>query len=86
MPETLNTSRQRVTMQDAQESLEREIANPRMKRTDIALTYAFGIRDCAAEVDWATVNQQIIDRWSVSGLQYIKRQAWKQLLELVEGA
>jgi hypothetical protein len=26
---------------------------------------------------WPTLNLAIIDRWSESGLQYVKRRAWK---------
>jgi hypothetical protein len=31
--------------------------------------------------DWGKINRMIIDRWSISGLIYIKREANKQLQE-----
>ena len=27
-------------------------------------------------VDWPTVNKTIVEKWSVSGLKYIKKHAW----------
>ncbi|HXJ92649.1 MAG TPA: hypothetical protein VMT20_07175 [Terriglobia bacterium] len=68
----------RVTMVDVQGTLEREIADPRLTRDDVALTYAFGIRDCADEVDWGTINRLIIARWSLNALKYIKESAWRK--------
>jgi hypothetical protein len=29
------------------------------------------------DFDWSLVNHAIMERWSVSGLNYIKREAWK---------
>jgi hypothetical protein len=69
----------RVTMVDVQGQLEREIADRRMARKDVMLTYAFGIRDCADEVDWPKINQLIIDRWSLNALKYIKEGAWRKV-------
>lgn len=45
-------------------------------RDDVALTYAFGLRDERGLVDWKKVNRAIIARWSISALQYIKQRAW----------
>jgi hypothetical protein len=54
-----------------------EIAEPAMTRDDVALTYAFCLRQ--GETDRiAEVNEAIIDRWSMSALRYIKTQAWKR--------
>jgi hypothetical protein len=54
-----------------------EIAEPAMTRDDVALTYAFCIRQ--GETDRiAEVNEAIVDRWSMSALRYIKTQAWKR--------
>jgi thymidine phosphorylase len=55
----------------------REIAMPEMKRRSIAMTYALCMRSAAAgeAVDWAAINKAIMDRWSVSGLAWIKTQA-----------
>jgi hypothetical protein len=57
-----------------------EIANPRMKRNNVATTYALAIQS-SQETDWPRVNQAIIRRWSQSALTYIKERAWK----IVEG-
>lgn len=54
-----------------------EIANPVMKRRDVAKTYALALRSSErATVDWAKVNRAIIERWSTSALLWIKNQAW----------
>lgn len=70
-----------IEMVDVQGQLEREIADPRMKRADVALTYAFGLRQEGEvrEVDWRKVNEAIIERWSMAGLKWIKTRAWKLL-------
>lgn len=52
-----------------------EIAMPEMKRKDVAKTYALSLRS-SESVDWARVNQAIIDRWSFHALDWIKTQAW----------
>lgn len=64
-----------VTMVDVEGSLMREIADPRMTRDDVALSYAFGLREQEA-VDWPKVNKAIIERWSRAALTYIKTKAW----------
>jgi len=61
---------------DAQTQLLGEIAMPELKQKDIALTYALAFRTHDT-VDWRVVNEAIIARWSVSGLQRIKTMAWK---------
>ncbi len=72
-------SRIRITMVDVQGQLEREIADRRVTRKDVALTYAFGIRDCPDEVDWPKINRLIIDRWSMAALRFIKEGAWRRV-------
>jgi hypothetical protein len=70
----------RVEMVDVQGELMREIADPRSKRLDVALTYAFAIRQGGPwggeTVDFAVVNRAIVERWSLSGLKWIKTKAW----------
>ena len=46
-----------------------------MTQRDIASTYGLALRS-SAETDWAKVNAAIIERWSVSGLERIKKAAW----------
>ena len=53
-----------------------EISLPEMKRTDISKTYALALRT-SVKTDWSKVNHAIIERWSFSGLEYIKKIAWK---------
>lgn len=65
-----------VEMVGVEGALLREIADKRMKRNDIALTYAFGLRGNEV-IDWKLVNAAILDRWSMAGLTYIKQRAWK---------
>jgi hypothetical protein len=64
-----------IELVDPQGQLLREIADPAMKRDDIAITYAFALRQ-QDEVDFALVNQAIMERWSLAALDYIKRKAW----------
>lgn len=66
-------------MVDVQGNLEREIADPRMRRDDVALTYAFGIRDCPDDVDETVDRGPVIARWSSSALAYIKTSAWRRV-------
>lgn len=65
-----------VSMVDPGGCMLREIADPRMTRDDVAITYAFGLRQ-PDDVDWPTVNHAILDRWSPYALRYIKEKAWR---------
>ena len=57
-----------------------ELEHPEIKQKSVALTYALAIR--SREVtDWEAVNKAIIDRWSASGLDRIKKMAWKLIGE-----
>lgn len=68
----------RIVFADPEGYLLEEIADPAMRRIDVAKTYrlilASGEQD---RVNWRTVNTAIIDRWSVSALDWIKQFAWK---------
>lgn len=52
-----------------------EIKDKRFKRKDIAKTYALALKS-SWPTDWARVNQAIMERWSISGLEFIKELAW----------
>ncbi len=69
---------------DPEGHLLEEIADPRMRRLDVARTYrlilASGDRD---RVNWRAVNTAITGRWSESALEWIKRFAWKGGAEIV---
>ena len=52
------------------------------KRRDVAAIYALAIAvEPPNSSRWATVNMAIINRWSRYGLEWIKREAWKQIEE-----
>lgn len=60
--------------------IERECADKVFKQRDVALTYALAIRDEKdVPVDWKRVNAAIIGRWSMSGLDRVKKHAWRIL-------
>ena len=70
----------RVELACCESVLLNEIADPAMKRADVALTYAMALRSSEAGiVDWAQVNKAIMERWSKSSLTWIKERAWKIL-------
>ena len=55
-----------------------EINSKECKRKDIALTYSMAILS-SETTNWVKVNRAITNRWSMSGLRYIKELAWKKL-------
>ena len=56
------------------ETLLNEIANGAPRRA-VAQTYRLAMQS-SQPTDWARVNTAIIERWSLSGLSWIKKQAW----------
>jgi hypothetical protein len=69
----------RIVLADPEGYLLEEIANPAMKRIDIAKTYRLILASGDQErVNWRTVNTAVIERWSESALEWIKREAWRQ--------
>ena len=52
-----------------------EIANKECTRDVVARTYAFALRS-DHPCDFKKVNKAIIERWSLSALEYIKKMAW----------
>ena len=65
-----------IELADPEGQLLEEIANPAMKRKDVAQTYRLALRS-ADRVSWGIVNRAIISRWSVSALEWIKAEAFK---------
>lgn len=53
-----------------------EISHKECKRNDVALTYYFCMVS-SEDIDYAKINKAIIERWSFSGLEYIKKKANK---------
>lgn len=60
-----------------------EINNPKNKRNDIAKLYKSMIiwDEKYHTANWGDINRAIIKRWSRSGLEYIKRKAWRLVEE-----
>ena len=54
-----------------------EIKNTSLDRDNIAVTYAIIITRFGNKANWLLINTLIINRWSRSGLEYIKSKAWK---------
>jgi hypothetical protein len=56
------------------------------KRRDIAKTYAMLLCEAPSPSpdEFAAINRAIIERWSWSGLEYIKKLAWKLAWKLAE--
>ena len=69
----------RVELMFVEKTILQELGDRRMTRDSVATTYAFGLRS-SEEIDWARVNGAIVERWSVSALDYIKGRAWKKYL------
>lgn len=69
-------TRVRIELADPEGYLLEEIANPQMRRRDVAMTYRLALKS-ADRVNWGTVNRAIISRWSVSALEWIKAEACK---------
>ena len=65
----------RLELADCERVLLQEIADRRFKRNHVAMTYRLALAS-SDEPDWARVNEAIVERWSVSGLQWIKKRAW----------
>ena len=65
----------RVELVNTTRLIMQEIADKRVKRRSVAMTYALALRS-SEKTDWPKVNRAIIDRWSRSALDWIKKQAW----------
>ena len=67
----------RIELAGCESALLQEIASKEMKRKDVAQTYALALRSSEfATINWAKVNRAIVERWSRSALEWIKKQAW----------
>jgi len=64
-------------LMDCEKCILEEIDNKESKRNDIAMTYAFCISS-REKPNFGKINRAIVQRWSRSGLDYIKRRAWRQ--------
>ncbi len=53
------------------------VAQPNIKRRGVAAVYGGALRMEFGLTDWKCVNRAILERWSMSGLRWIKHLAWK---------
>jgi len=65
----------RIELANCTQTLLNEIADKGFKQKSIAMTYALALRSSEG-FDGRAVNRAIIERWSVAGLERIKRWAW----------
>ena len=65
----------KIELMDCTNVLLREIADKRFKQRIVAKTCALALRS-SYPTDWPVVNDAIIKRWSMSGLERIKAMAW----------
>ena len=67
----------RMQLCDCERVLLEEIGNRKMKRKDVAQTYALALRSREFDsIDWKKVNGAIIERWSTFALLWIKERAF----------
>lgn len=71
-----------IELMFCEEIILQEIADKHSTRDDVALTYAF-CRDAkeSQNVNFRTINEAIVERWSISALEYIKDKAAKLMDE-----
>ena len=80
-PEKLNNAMKIIAdkrgfyLHDCQAMILGEISNAKMRRLDVAKTYALAMRSREL-IDWPIVNAAIIKRWSPSALDWIKTKVW----------
>ena len=72
----------KIEMMFCEETILQEIADKNFTRDSIALTYAF-CRDAkkTQNINFRTINEAIVKRWSLSALGYIKEKAAKLIDE-----
>lgn len=51
------------------------VENPDARREEVACLYALSLHE--KDLDWVAVNKAITQRWSYSGLGWIKKRAWE---------
>lgn len=63
-------------MVDTTNTLLQEIAAKPATRKAVAMTYFLALVS-SEQTDWAKVNAAIVERWGMSGLESVKKQAWR---------
>ena len=66
------------TIYDPTGQLLGEIADTRITQRSVALTYRLAMiaEQHGETVDWPKINRAIMNRWSRSGLERVKKMAW----------
>jgi len=78
----------RINLVCCTQTLLTEIADVRLKRKDVAATYAMAIKSAAQgsdKPDWRAINEAILARWSHSGLEFIKKLALEMVNQWASG-
>ena len=72
----------KIELMFCEEMILEEISNKETTRDSVALTYAF-CRDAkkTQNVNFRTINEAIMKRWTLSALEYIKNEAAKRMDE-----
>ena len=71
----ISITQAKIELYDCTAVLLCEIRMKEIKQKDVACTYALALRSSEIN-DWKSVNQAIINRWSMAGLKRIKEMAW----------
>ena len=61
-----------IQLMDCERTILEEIKNKQARQKDVAVTYAFCILS-DEDIDWNRIHHAILDRWSMSGLNKIKK-------------
>lgn len=70
----------RIELLYPEDVIMQEIEGGEVTRDDVAETYAYiWVNDVKA--DWGKINRVIVQRWSRNALKYIKKKAWKMVVE-----
>ena len=72
----MNSDNLTIELLCCEDTILNEISHKECKRKNIALTYYFCMKS-SENIDWGVINRAIINRWSFSGLEYIKTEAYK---------
>lgn len=68
-----------LRLADPEAGLLAAVADTKLTRAGMAKAYRTVLNDVARDrVNWRTVNEAIVRRWSVTALEWIKREAWRQ--------
>ena len=81
----MDKNKVKIELMKCEKTIIEEIGKKQFKRNNVAISYALCIVSLE-KVNWTKVNNLIIERWSISGLEYIKKKAWKIIKEVKESS